>query len=336
MNNEACDISILLPTYNAEKYISDSLESITQQTYKDFNILIIDDCSTDNTFNIIKRYKERDSRIQIFRNSKNLGVVQTRNKLFDLSKSEYLAICDADDIYARNRLQVQLDFLKVNKDIDAVSSYFIHGIGSSLICKFPLETNLIYSYLYLKNVFPNPGAMVRKSSIQRANIKYREKFQFASDFDFWSRLSENGKLANVDECLFSYRIHNQQISEKKKLEQKNSHLQIVSNKLRKIGIKCSDSTLRSLIWKQNIHDINQLNSICTETNTLIEKLKNTSNYLIPYIFDLSLKSVCKDYGLDGLRCYLNNRGLKNFSKSKIFGLKFAYDCFKKFLQKEIH
>ena len=333
MNNEVYEISVLLPTYNAEKYISDSLESITQQTYKDFNILIIDDCSTDNTFNIIKRYKERDSRIQIFRNSKNLGVVQTRNKLFDLSKSEYLAICDADDLYARNRLQVQLDFLKVNKDIDAVSSNFIHGIGSSSICKFPLETNLISAYLYLKNVFPNPGAMIRKSSLNQINIKYREDYQYASDFDFWSRMSEFGKLANVDECLFSYRIHNQQISEKKKLEQKNSHLQIVWNRLKEVGVSSSESTLKSLIWKQKIHNINHLKSICTETNTLIGKLKNTSNYLIPYIFDLSLKSFCKDYGLDGLRCYLNNRGLKNFSQGKMFGLKFTYDCFKSFLHK---
>ena len=327
---------MLLPVYNEEKYIKTSLDSISNQTLRDINILICDDCSTDNTLNVIKEYKEKDPRIQIFRNSSNVGIVKTRNKLFDLSQSEYLAICDADDLYARNRLQVQLDFLKVNKDIDAVSSNFIHGIGSSSICKFPLETNLIYAYLYLKNVFPNPGAMIRKSSLHQINIKYREDYQYASDFDFWSRMSEFGKLANVDECLFSYRIHNQQISEKKKLEQKNSHLQIVGNRLKEVGISSSESTLKSLIWKQKIHNINQLKSICIETNTLIEKLNNKSNYLIPFIFDLSLKSFCKDYGLDGLRCYINNRGLRNFSQGKIFGLKFAYDCFKKNFHKEIH
>ena len=330
MKNQTSNVSVLLPTYNVEKYISKTLDSIIQQTYKNINILIIDDCSTDDTFNIIKKYKEKDSRIQIFRNSKNEGIVKTRNKLFDLSNSEYQAIFDADDLYDRNRLQVQVNFLTKNKDIDAVSSHFIHGIGSTSICRFPLETNLINAYFHLKNVFPNPGAMIRKTSLRQINIKYREDFQYASDFDFWSRLSEFGKLANVDECLFSYRIHNQQISEKKKLQQKNSHLQIVRNRLNENCVDCSDMTLRALIWKDKVQKVTHFQSIFLETNGIIEKLKKKSlnKDLVTFVFDVSLKSFCKDYGILGLLNYIKYRGINNFIKSRYFGLNFAFDCIK--------
>ena len=123
---------------------------------------------------------------------------------------------------------------------------------------------------------------------------------------------------------------------KKEIRTKKQSFANCWEQVKEVGISTSESTLKSLIWKQKIHNINQLKSICIETNTLIEKLNNKSNYLIPFIFDLSLKSFCKDYGLDGLRCYINNRGLRNFSQGKIFGLKFAYDCFKKKFHKEIH
>ena len=124
-------VDVLIPAYNVEKYIAATLDSITNQTLRDINILICDDCSNDGTLEIIKHYRQKDARIKVFNNSYNRGIIYTRNKLFELSSSEYLAICDADDIYDPQRLQIQLDYLSQNDEIDAISSYFIKGVTGS-------------------------------------------------------------------------------------------------------------------------------------------------------------------------------------------------------------
>ena len=321
-------VDVLIPTYNVENYIATTLDSIKNQTLQNINILICDDCSTDKTLEIIKSYKKKDSRIKIFCNSTNQGITFTRNKLFDLSSSEYLAICDADDVYAAKRLQVQVDYLAQYREIDAVSSYFNHGIDGSSIRKVPLENNLIKAYFHLKNVFPNPGALIRKNSLNQKNIKYTEEFKYASDFDFWSRFSEIGRLANVDECLFSYRIHSQQISEKKKFEQKKSHLEIVRQKLNTLNTLSCETSIDAIVWKQKIQSISRVQFVCREVSNIIKKLSSNCQHdsLVPYVYDINLRSFCKEYGHFGLKNYIRYRGINNLIKGNIDGQRLEFDC----------
>lgn len=324
-------VDVLLPTYNVEKYVRQTLESLISQSFRDFNLLILDDCSNDHTFNIVKSYEKSDSRIKVFRNEENLGVVNSRNKLFKLSKSELLAICDADDIYHPRRLETQINFLKKNEKIAAVSCNFNVGINGSIMTKLPTSPNLIQAYFYLKNVFPNPGAMLRHSSLVKSNLLYTKDFPFVADYHFWAKLSENEQLANVSKSLFMYRVHDEQISSRKNLEQRENHIKVVKSRMEPSIKDCSESTLRSLIWHHKIHKSSQLASICIETDKVIRKLSKDykDKPLVPFVFDISLKSFCKNYGIKGLKNYIKYRGLDNFLKGKSGGLAFAFDCLKK-------
>lgn len=323
-------VDVLLPTYNVEKYICKTLDSLKHQTLQDINILICDDCSNDGTVQIIKRYKEKDFRIKLFTNTTNKGIIFTRNKLFNLSSSEYLAICDADDIYAPERLKVQVDFLIENNEVDAVSSFFNYGVEGSSIRKVPLENELINAYFHLKNVFPNPGAMIRKSSLVQKKLKYTEEFKYASDFDFWSKFSETGRLANINKCLFSYRIHSQQISEIKKSEQKKNHLKIVRKKLKKLNTPFCELGIKAIIWQNKAKSLVEVQSVCREVNKIIRNLSYNchTGSLVPYVYDISLRSYCKKYGLEGLKSYTRYRGFKNLVRGKSYGLRFVFDCLK--------
>ena len=324
-------VDVLLPTYNVEKYIRQTLDSVISQSFRDFNLLILDDCSNDNTFNIVKSYEKSDSRINVFRNEKNLGVVNSRNKLFELSKSELLAICDADDIYHPTRLEKQINFLNNNEKIAAVSCNFNGGINGSKMTKFPTSPNLIQAYFYLKNVFPNPGAMLRCSSLLKNNLLYTKDFPYVADFHFWAKLSENEQLTNINKSLFMYRVHDEQISSRKNLEQKENHIKVVNSRMGTSITSCSNNTLQSLIWHDNICKDSQLASVCSETDKVIRKLSQDYNDkpLVSFVFDISLKSFCKNYVIQGLKNYIKYRGLDNFLKGKLGGLAFAFDCIKK-------
>ena len=119
-------ISVLMPTYNSEKYLKEAIESILNQTYQNFEFVIADDCSTDDSWKIIQTYQERDARIKSFRNDKNLQQAETRNKLYEFAdnKSKYFAIMDNDDISIKNRLEEQVKFLekKENENVGIVGS----------------------------------------------------------------------------------------------------------------------------------------------------------------------------------------------------------------------
>lgn len=324
-------VDVLIPAYNVEKYIAATLDSITNQTLRDINILICDDCSNDGTLEIIKHYRQKDARIKVFNNSYNKGIIYTRNKLFELSKSELLAICDADDIYHPTRLEKQINFLTNNEKIAAVSCNFNVGINGARITKLPTSPNLIQAYFYLKNVFPNPGAMLRHSSLVKNNLLYTKEFPYVADFHFWAKLSENEKLANVNKSLFMYRVHSEQISTKRNIEQKENHIKVVKSRMESSITDFSNSTLKSLIWHHKIHKSSQLASVCSETDKVIRKLSQDykDNPLVSFVFDISLKSFCKNYGIKGLQNYIKYRGLDNFMKGKLGGLAFAFDCIKK-------
>lgn len=123
-------ISVVMPTYNSEKYIRDGLESVLNQTYKDLDVIIIDDCSSDNTISIVHEYMQRDSRIRLFENSKNSGAGVSRNVGIDMALGEYIAFLDSDDIWDKNKLFLQCDYMKTENMSFCFTAYEIiseHG-----------------------------------------------------------------------------------------------------------------------------------------------------------------------------------------------------------------
>lgn len=215
-------ISVLLPVYNAEEYIQEAISSILNQTYKEFELIIINDCSTDKSLEIINSFK--DKRIKTFSNKKNLGIVESLNKAISYSSGDFIARMDADDISLPNRLITQLTYILAH-NIDVCGSGMFYINRNKLIILFPnshieLEKILLfYSCLYHPTIFAKTEVFKR--------LKYEKKYQYAEDYRLWTKfIMNNFKIANFPEKLLGYRFSKQQISNQKKEEQR-----LISNKI---------------------------------------------------------------------------------------------------------
>jgi len=203
-------VSILMPAYNVEKYIGEAIDSMLMQTYTDFELILLDDCSTDNTAKIIKYYT--DKRIVYHRNESNVGLANNLNIGLLMARGEYIARMDGDDISLPNRLQTQIDFLESHPGIDLCSCGLqMFGTESTVwIRDFDLEqvkiTMLFYSpILHATSVW-------RKKSFERYSLYYDQIAFPAEDYDLWSRAIFFCKLVNIPQVLYKYRIHGVQVT----------------------------------------------------------------------------------------------------------------------------
>ncbi len=237
------NISVVMPVYNSEKLVWETIESILNQTFIDFEFIIVDDCSTDKSWNIIQKYANKDRRIKAYRNKKNLGVVKTRNKMLDLinHNSKYIAMIDSDDIAKPERLDKQIKFLEKNTDYAIVWAFLeiIDKNGKTIwYRKYPVTPDEIGKTICKKSPLAQPSVMVRKSAWDKV-WKYNKNFERVQDYELWFRFFKKWyKLANLPEYLLKYRIHsNQGKSKHLKLTIKNtlkiqtSNLKYCKNKL---------------------------------------------------------------------------------------------------------
>ncbi len=202
-------ISVLMAVYNGEKYLGQSINSILNQTWKDFEFVIIDDGSTDNSLKIINSY--RDSRIRIISSEKNYGVAHARNIGLEQCTSEYIAIMDADDVAVPERLEVSYRFLQENNDIDGIYGKILHlnldgRLSESTYPMVCSDYKYIKAYMILNNTIANPTAMFRRQIAEEYHIRYDETWKIASDYKFWCDYLKYGKIVGMNKVLCHYRI----------------------------------------------------------------------------------------------------------------------------------
>jgi glycosyltransferase involved in cell wall biosynthesis len=210
-------VSVIMGAFNTSRYIDECIQSVLGQTFQDFEFIIINDGSTDDTLKIIKKYK--DKRIKIIDNKKNLGVSNSLNKGLKISKGKYIAIMDSDDIMLPERLKITYEYLEKNKDIFLVGGaiYFIDDKGKILGKNVPVSGfENIKKRLKTKNCFWHLTIMFRND----AKNRYREKFRYAQDYDFITLIvTRRKKVNNIDQILTKYRIHNSSTSYSKRTKQ---------------------------------------------------------------------------------------------------------------------
>jgi glycosyltransferase involved in cell wall biosynthesis len=209
-------ISVLLPTYNNSKYIYQSVCSILNQTYKDFELLIIDDGSSDNTVQIIKSIK--DSRIRLICHEKNLGLGETLNQGLQISGYPLVARMDGDDISMPDRFKCQLEYLRIHPDVDVLSSKYAVLIGNKI--RYVVNTSehhdKIREKLVLHSEINHSGLIYKKDII----LKYGGyKNIYIEDYELWLRLKDKIVFGNVQKVLLIKRYHDNAISQQ--LENKN-------------------------------------------------------------------------------------------------------------------
>lgn len=209
-----------MSVYNSEKYLNESIESILNQTFIDFEFIIIDDCSTDNSRIILSEYAKKDNRIKRYTNETNLGLTKSLNKGLKLAKGKYIARMDADDISYSNRFQAQLEFLERNKNIYLVGSWAVEidERGNEIdFLKPNYLSEEVRKVLSIRNAIIHPSIMFRNEG----KAFYREKFKYAQDYDFYLCLLSKGKqFANIPDVLIKYRIGKTSISVKKNAHQR--------------------------------------------------------------------------------------------------------------------
>lgn len=210
------EVSVLMPAYNADKYIADSINSILNQTFKNFELIIIDDGSQDKTWDIIQAFVAKDSRITAFKNSKNSGISFTRNELIRRSSGEFLAWQDADDVSIESRLELQYAFMKANEDVGICGGFleFFNSTGVISIRKYSANDNELRNSIFRYSPVSQPVAMLRKSIVLQTN-GFDEGLVQAEDLDLSFRIGRISKFANVQSVLLRYRQSSGSISSSK-------------------------------------------------------------------------------------------------------------------------
>jgi glycosyltransferase involved in cell wall biosynthesis len=206
----ATKISVVMSVFNGDQFLAQSIEAILNQTFTDFEFIIIDDASTDNCWEILKGFSTKDHRIKLSRNDKNIGIegfIKNLNYGCSIAKGKYIARIDQDDVAREDRLQLQFDFLESSPDIFIVGSALqkIDEKGKHLgLMSAPLDDKAIREIMPKKISLYHPAIMFKKSFV--GNF-YREKIRYCEDYDFYLRImTDNLKMANLPDCLLEYRI----------------------------------------------------------------------------------------------------------------------------------
>lgn len=203
----APEISVLMAVFNGESYLKESLESILNQSYKNFEFIIVDDGSTDNTPAILKEC--HDPRVVLLKNDKNLGLACSLNRGLTCARGSFIARQDADDISLPHRLAFQLSFLKEKPSVGILGSYchLIDRKGHKLwLYKVPLLDLQIRWKSLLENPFVHPAVMLRREVLLQHKLSYDETLQTAQDYELWTRVLKYTQGANLKEPLVNYRL----------------------------------------------------------------------------------------------------------------------------------
>lgn len=214
-------LTVLMPIYNGERYLRSALESILAQTFTDFELLIIDDGSTDSSRAICDSYC--DSRMRIVTNERNLGLIATLNRGLDLARGEFVARMDCDDISFPRRLERQIEFMERHPEVGISGTWYeiVSDHGRRTITR-PTEDRILRFFLVFDNMFLHSSMILRKRFLDSNSLRYDPKFRYAEDYEFWVRCSEYTRIANLPEVLVLYRQHSENTSTRFRKEQRRT------------------------------------------------------------------------------------------------------------------
>lgn len=216
-------ISIVLPVYNGEKYLRKALDSIIGQTYREWELIIVNDCSTDNTLSICEEYALKDNRIRILNNTKNLKLPKSLNRGFEDSKGEYLTWTSDDNMYEPKALEVLLQEIEKGYDMVYSNMIYIGERDEELSIQFPRISiwqgnNIGASFLYRRKIYDELGG-------------YNEDMYLVEDYEYWIRVSKHYKVKYCDQKLYKYRRHEGSLTSAKVREVTKKRIELLEMQL---------------------------------------------------------------------------------------------------------
>lgn len=211
---DSVKISVIMSVYNGEDYLSETLDSVVNQTFSDWELIVINDCSTDSTSEILSKYADMDARIKVYTNEVNLRLPSSLNKAISFAQGKYIARMDADDICLPQRLEKQYAFMEDHPDIALSSCRFMtlkNGVISSGGCGGRTDNDSIKALLLVTNPILHPGIIAKADVIRE--LGYDKNFTCTEDMELWTRFVMAGhKVQILPEYLMIYRLHDKQIT----------------------------------------------------------------------------------------------------------------------------
>lgn len=269
MKNGAPSVSVLMPVYNASKYLRDAIESILNQTFEDFEFIVINDGSTDSSEEIILSYS--DSRIKYYKNETNIRLIATLNKGIELCNGKYIVRMDADDISLPMRIEKQFYFMESHPEVAICGSWFESFGKNSGIGRYSANhSDIMFKMLYQCHLC-HPSLILRKSSFEQMDYLFDPNFAHAEDYDLFVRIGQRFRIANIQEVLVKYRHHEGSVSSKySEIQQKNSNI-IRRRQFDNLGCEITEKLLADFI-RLNYHDYFSIESTAKEIRTLLENM----------------------------------------------------------------
>lgn len=283
-------VTVLMAVYNGEAYLKEAVESILNQTFTNFEFLIIDDASTDNSRQLLDGY--RDFRMRVLSNSHNLRLARSLNRGIEMARGKYIARMDADDISLPHRLERQVAFMESHPDI-GVSGSWLECFGAlSQVWDYPVEPGIILSNLLFQNQLGHPTVIMRRQLMISKGLFYNPDYREAEDYDLWTRCGEHFPLGNLAEVLLFYRWHERQASQANLNEQRHFHALVGQRQLQRLGLQPSAAEME-LHLMISFLEFEPTDSFRNASRQWLQKIMKANNKYL-YYPQLELRTVLEN------------------------------------------
>lgn len=236
-------VSVIMPVYNGQAFLAESVKSILNQTHPFLELVIVDDASVDSTSEIIKEFAS--GKIIYLRNDRNLGVAESLNRGICHSTGEYIARMDADDIALPNRLKKQVNYLEQHQEIGVCGTWVrFHGRYEGIVEKRPVGPGVLKAFLMLDNPLMHPTVVMRRRVFDAVGVVYDRRFERCEDFELWERLAAVTAIDNIPEPLLRYRVHDTNVTTRHLDEVWEKSCEVLARSLARIGVAVGPDQLR--------------------------------------------------------------------------------------------
>ena len=251
-------ISVIMSVYNGERYLAEAIESVRRQTFQNWELVVINDCSTDTTSEILADFSNMDERIKVYTNEVNLKLPSSLNKAISLSNGKYIARMDADDICLPDRLEKQYKFMEEHSDVALSSCRFLtvkNGVYASGGAGGRCDSEAIRAMLLVSNPILHPGVIAKAEVMKEFN--YNPAFTCTEDLELWTRMvASNQKIQILPECLLIYRLHDKQITsttlEKQHVEVLKIQQKYYASLLQEMDEEMKQFYIRGIYFRENV------------------------------------------------------------------------------------
>lgn len=276
-------ISVVMSVYNGGEYLAEAIESVLNQTYRDFEFIIVNDGSADQSLEVIKIYQEQDDRIVLI-SRENRGLIVSLNEGLEKAKGKYIARMDADDICLPTRFEEQIEFMEQNPDIGICGSWieiFGENFKTKIIKAAPLDEKLRVQLIFSVPVM-HPSVIIRKDLLDKYNLRYNEEYKTAEDYKMWIDCAKFTRFANIQRVLLKYRILDTSITRIAEADKDDKRYEVMNRifkeALEEMRIQNSEKENRFHFALQSHNRIAKTDIDLSYLDSYIEKLLKANKY----------------------------------------------------------